>query len=202
MVRSLKSRLDRHFVACSAAAAAATVAALPQQSAEAAIVYSGVVNLAIPGNIDGIYLNVQTGLTGSSGAGTAGWDINPYFGGNTFFAAAPGYGTVANGTNVAVLAAGTMIDGTNATALVTNGSLYPTVAPGGFYGFRFQDGAAAVRYGWAEIIRGSTTTTAGTIVRYAYEDSGAGIAAGAVPTPGTLALLALGAVGLAGRRRR
>jgi hypothetical protein len=166
-------------------------------------VYSGIVNINIAGNIDGVYMNVQTGVTGTSGASTAGWDINPYFGGNTFYAAAVGYGTVAAGTNVANLAFGTMIDGTNATATVTPGAAFPTSAPGGYYGFRFQDGGAAVRYGWAEVIRGASTTTAGTIVRYAYDDSGAGIPAGAtVPAPGSLALLAIGAAGLVGRRRK
>ena len=42
--------------------------------------------------------------------------------------------TVANATNVAVLTAGTLIDGVNAISnTVTSGSLYPTAAPGQRY---------------------------------------------------------------------
>jgi len=203
-MQTVKSRLEGHFVACSALAAAAAAGGLAQSS-QAAIVYSGVVNIPVAGNIDGVYLNVVNGLTGTSGGGTPGWDINPYFGANTFFTAAPGYGTVANGTNVANLTAGTLIDGTNATSnSVSSGSLYPTSAPGGLYGFRFQDESAggATRYGWAEVIRGASSSLPGTIVRYAYDNTGAGIPAGAVPGPGSLALLAAGAAGLAGRRRK
>jgi hypothetical protein len=37
---------------------------------------------------------------------------------------------------------------------------------------------------------------------FAYEDSGAGILAGAIPEPSSLGLLALGATGLLARRRR
>lgn len=202
MSNSLKSRLNGHFVACSAAAAAAAVGAA--QKADASIVYSGIVNINIAGNIDGVYLNVVTNTTGTSGSSTAGWDINPYNGANNFFLPTGG-GHVASGGAATNLAAGTVIDGTNATttAIVT-GANFPTSAPGGLYGFRFADETAggAIRYGWAEIVRGSSTTTAGTIVRYAYENSGAGIPAGAVPAPGSLALLALGAVGLGSRRRK
>src|SRR5688500_12077266 len=126
---NLKTRLDGHFVACSALAAAAAIGGAVSTS-EAANGYSGIVNNKIPGNIDGVYLNCQTGVTGTSGGTTAGWDINPYFGANTFFAAAPGYGTVAAGTNVANLTAGTMIDGLNAISnTATSGVNFPTSAP-------------------------------------------------------------------------
>jgi len=201
----IKNRLEGHFLACGAVAAAGAVGGVAQQ-ASAAIVYSGVVNIPIPGNIDGVYLNIVTGAQGTSGSGTPGWDINPYFGANTFFAAAPSYGTVASGTpgNVAVLTAGTLIDGTNATSTNSGGGDYPTTSPGGLYGFKFQNEALGnqIEYGWARVIRGATTSTAGTIVEYAYDNTGAGINAGAVPTPGSLALLAVGAAGLVGRRRR
>jgi hypothetical protein len=46
------------------------------------------------------------------------------------------------------------------------------------------------------------TTTTGTLFEYAYDNTGAGILTGAVPAPGSIALLALGAVGLTGRRRK
>ena len=75
MNSSLSTRLSRHMLACSAVAAIGAAVGVGQQ-AQAAIVYSGVLNYAIPGNIDGIYVNVQTGATGTSGSGTPGWDIN------------------------------------------------------------------------------------------------------------------------------
>ena len=45
-------------------------------TADAAIVYSGVVSISIPDNIDGVYLNVVTGASGA--VLPAGWDVNPY----------------------------------------------------------------------------------------------------------------------------
>ncbi|MEY3022884.1 MAG: hypothetical protein RIS86_2082, partial [Planctomycetota bacterium] len=67
----LSNRLAKHF---GAAAAAAVVVG----SANAAIVHWADANLTIPNTIDGLYINVETRATGSSGASTAGWDINPY----------------------------------------------------------------------------------------------------------------------------
>ena len=200
----LAKRLDAHFVACAAAAGAAVVAST--QKSEAAIVWSGLVNLPIPGDVDGIYVNLATGLTGLTGGATPGWDINPYFGGNTMYTAAPGYGCVpdASATGVAALLAGVLVDGTSATSFVSSGADFPTADPGAYYGFRFQDETAggAVRYGWARLYRGSATTSPGLLYEWAYDNTGAGILTGAVPAPGSITLLALGAVGLTGRRRK
>src|SRR5438094_465816 len=74
---TLAKRLDVHFVACAAAAGAGLVGVA--QTSEAAVIYSGVVNVAIPNTLQGIYLNTALGTTG--GAPFAGWDINPYFNG-------------------------------------------------------------------------------------------------------------------------
>lgn len=202
MSNALNPRIERHLAACAGLAAAAGVA----QSSPASIVYSGTVNIPIPNDSGGVYLNVVTRVTGSTRGATPGWDINPYFGANLFFTEAPGYATVDDGTGfnrVANLAAGTLIDSANATNNHSgDGSNFPTSAPGGYYGFRFRDESAgnALRYGWAQVIRGGAGQN-GTIVAYAYENSGAGIPAGAIPTPGSLGVLALGAAALTGRRR-
>ena len=45
-------------------------------------------------------------------------------------------------------------------------------------------------------------TISATVKDWAYEDSGGPIHAGAIPEPGTLGMLALGAAGLAVWRRR
>jgi hypothetical protein len=75
----------------------------------------------------------------------------------------------------------------------------------GFVGFRFSI-AGATRYGWLDVeVRGSSTgaNTGGMFFfGAAYEDSGQPIQAGAVPAPGSLGALALGAVACARRSRR
>jgi hypothetical protein len=63
----------------------------------------------------------------------------------------------------------------------------------------------ATDYGWIgfEVTDGSSLANlSGTVTGFAYDDSGVGIAAGAIPEPSSLMLLALGAVGLARYRRR
>jgi hypothetical protein len=208
---NLAKRLDAHFVACAAAAGAAAFGVA--QNAEAAIVHSGPVNIVIPDNIDGIYMNVVTGATGTT-SGVAGWDINPYSATagnfnlwgptvNTWFSAG---GVVAGPYN---LAAGTAIGGP-ATAFFrpgggTNVGLQLNLnSSNNLLGFRFVNEANAnqIHHGWIRLQVGADAGTR-AIVEYAYEDvADAPINAGAIPAPGSLALLALGAVGVAGRRRK
>src|SRR5689334_5071102 len=77
MVNSaLSSRLNRHLLACSAVAVLGAVSV--QQNAEAAIVYSGLVNLNVPSTTAGIYLNVVTGVSSTAPASAPGWDLNPW----------------------------------------------------------------------------------------------------------------------------
>ena len=92
---------------------AGVVLAAPSNSdADATIIWSGSVNITIPSTVDGVYLNVVTGATGSSSAQVSGWDMgtpwnssslnfftptpNPGDGemvgtGNTYFNLAPGF---------------------------------------------------------------------------------------------------------------
>lgn len=77
-----------------------------------------------------------------------------------------------------------------------------------YLGLKFDLGAGD-RFGWAAIIMNADLKS-GTLVSYAYDDSGAAIRTGdtgtvvSVPEPGaaSLALLAAGAAGLASLRRR
>ncbi len=200
-------KLEMHF----AAAAALCVAG----AANAAIVYSGPVNFVCAVDIDGCYINVETGvLSNGPGSGVPGWDVNPYStsGGMNFYNSTgggqlrqPGQTTGPAGN----LAAGTVIGSTGSFNTATL-NVYGTASAGWQYsainmiGFKFVSAAGTTHYGWMRFAMGaagsSGTAMTRTVVDYAYESvAGASIAAG-VPAPGALALL--GVAGLASRRRR
>jgi MYXO-CTERM domain-containing protein len=206
------SRLEKHIVA--AAAVAAGVAA----SANAAIVYSGVLNFSCAIDIDGTYINVETNqLTNGPGSGVPGWDVNPYrsssgSGMNFFNPTGGGMVSAAAGTGSAInLAAGTVIGSTSnfstSTATIVFGSAAGQWQYGtnNIVGFRFVSSAGTTHYGWMRFLIGTQPVSGNlvtrTVVDFAYESvAGASIEAGAVPAPGALALL--GVAGLAGARRR
>ncbi len=209
----LAKRLDAHFVACAAAAGAAVVGAT--QQSQAAVVYSGVVNLPIPNSTNGLYLNVVTGANnlpppGSAGSTVPGWDINPFSSTSLSFfnpSPLPGGGSAyfaLTGTTVARMAGGVgapSIGGVGSLWGTTNTAWNP--APNsGYFGFRFiRESDSTLHYGWAQINNPSLATR--VLVDYAYDDGVAvEIAAGQVPAPGSIALLAVGAAGLIGRRRK
>jgi hypothetical protein len=72
----------------------------------------------------------------------------------------------------------------------------------GFVGFRFDNGGGP-QYGWARIVMvGDTPVNSFTLVDFAWADLGDSITAGQIPEPGSLALLALGGLGLVAWRKR
>lgn len=203
---SLLNRIEKHMSTCAIAAiGAAAVGAI----ANGAIVYTSF-NHVIPNNIDGTYLNVETGaFVDGAGSGVPGWDVNPY-GSSTsaisfFSSTGGGYVTLSSG--VSNLAAGTVI---SAASTYVTGAISNTSAGAGIWGgpnttnivgFKFVDSTSATRYGWMRIAIGANYGTR-TLVDYAWENSGSSIQAGAVPGPAGLAALALGAVGIRSRRRK
>ena len=200
--------------------AAAVFAAAP--SAHADVIYTNLsaTPLSITNSIDGVYLNVVTGVSGSSGA--AGWDINPYNNnaGLTFYGAATPSGIMATGTPgtgavATALTAGALISSAGQfNQFQTQGTAFQ---PGGmnYLGFRFQnESTGAQNYGWLLISSSAGTGTGlgfpASILGYAYENTGASILAGQtvaapVPEPSTYAMFGLafaGAAGLSAWRRR
>ncbi|MEE2973317.1 MAG: PEP-CTERM sorting domain-containing protein [Planctomycetota bacterium] len=81
------------------------------------------------------------------------------------------------------------------------GNFNSTDRDSGYIGFAFENASGSTRYGWAEIEE--VESRGFRVVRWAYDDTGAGIAAGqtVVPAPGVAGLLAL-AAGAAGVRRK
>lgn len=202
---SIATRLDMHFTAMAAIGAVAGIGAIAQNT-QAAIVSSGPVSIAVPNNIDGVYLNVVTGASGA--VGPSGWDLNPYS------AAAGQFNLWSATTNtwldnagVFVIAGGTLIDGTGTFSRPgggTNVGTQVTLNASNLFGFQFTNEAAAGQnqFGWIRIAFGATAADR-TIVEYAYENTGAGINAGVVPAPTAgMGLLAMGGLGLLGRRRK
>ena len=216
----LNSRLVAYTALAGAALAAPAVA-------EATIVNSGPVNITIPTDGVGIYLNVVTGVFNASPANVPGWDVNPYgttslsvftstgAGGNgaglvALGATSPAYvGSTTAPTGYFNLATGATVGaastffgtGTNSTTTPLNFN-----SSSNFIGFRFANEATgAINYGWMQIsLSGTAQGQPRAIIAYAYENSGASIAI-PVPEPSTYALLgtmAAGAVGLRAWRKR
>lgn len=207
----LAKRLDAHFVACAAAAGAAAVGVT--QNADAAIVWSGPVNINIPSTTSGVYLNVATGVNNPSPGLVPGWDVNPWSSTSLNQFSQTGGGHVTTGTNTQYdnMTAGTLISAASAFSLTGTATINPATplnlsSSDNLVGFRFanEGNGGLTHYGWMRISLSSTAQgQPRAIVEYAYEDvANVGILAGAVPAPGSLALLALGAVGVAGRRRK
>lgn len=192
----------------SAYAAAALAAAGASAAASADIVYSGAQDLPVAQG-PGFQLNLD---------GDAYSDIllkNYVFGGGNYQGATVNYfpGKVVGfttGLNYATaLSAGDVIDSTTTAggpfavslAYGNNPDSQFDQSSNAYIGLEFPINATS-HFGW---VRVSIDNAAGTFVvhDWAYESQpGVGIEAGAVPEPGSLALLAAGALGVASRRRK
>lgn len=219
--RKLSPRIDGRLAAYATVAGAALAApAIP--NADASIVWSGPVNINVPSTTSGVYLNVVTGVFATSPSSVPGWDLNPWssssleiWGNNS---ASPQDGVLDNFTggsagSVDNLPTGAIIDGswnygrTDTTVETSGPTAFNLNSSNNIFGFRFlNEGTGVYDFGWARISLSSTLNgQPRAIIEYAYENTGAGIAAGAIPEPSTLALLgvmAAGAIGVRAWRNR
>ena len=184
---------------------------LPTDSADAAVVVWNS-NLTIPNNIDGQYINVQTGVFGSAAGLAPGWDLNPYGTSTTamswFAAAAPSGCVTGLGQGGLTNAVASLSGGTLVSSASSFGNTASSVSAGGWklnsdnnFGFRFLGADALTHYGYGVMTVGETMGVR-TLKSVSYEsDAGVGITIAGVPEP-TTALLATGAAGLWAVRRR
>ncbi|MFM7481024.1 MAG: hypothetical protein ACKO4V_07865 [Planctomycetota bacterium] len=194
-------------LAYSLAAGAAAATAL---SAGANVIYSGLQNLSIS-QFSSLNLNVDSDAYGDvllknyvfPGGNYMGAIVNFFPGklvsfnaGNRSYASALSAGFSINASSVGPSFYGSMAyGGANPSAQFNNAS-------NKYLGFSFASGSNLF-YGWARV---SVNQAGGSFIvhDWAYENSGGGIVAGAVPAPGALGLLAVGASGLGllrGRKR-
>ena len=179
----------------------------------AAIVYSPVLNLAIPVASPGLYLNIQTGASGTSAASVPGWDIN--VGGTTSlnFASPGGYNFVRLNSASPTAGPSNVGDGFVISSTMPTASWIAGGAANGltlnstenYIGFQFTASGGTTHVGYLVLSIGSSVTGADRkIVSYAYNSESITTPGGnsiTVPAPGALALLC-GAGVLAKRRRR
>lgn len=186
-------------------------------SAPAAVIYSGVQNVAIPFNFDGVFVNLLTKATATTepGTWTTGAWINPIFGGTQMASNEIVRPSVIAGTagseQMINFTLGAVIDGTDFYAASYNGSTTHTgptlsqfiVGTEGYFGIKLSQGANT-HYGWARMTVNDSGS--GTLHDWAYNaTAGEGLYAGtqlAVPEPSRAVLLAAGLLGLVMRRRR
>lgn len=179
-------------------------------SGMAAIVCSSA-PLSVPANIDGVYLNLVTGATGTSGSAVSGWDINLYQTASALYffwpsTPANSAGGASTATVYDVLSAGAPI-GPGQTYITNSGGGGPapfvnwqTTQTGKYLGIRFRnESTAAINYAWLQMDTGASGGFPATVNKYCYDNTGAAIAAGTmgVATP-ALAVTTSGSPSLPG----
>jgi hypothetical protein len=181
-----------------------------------AAIVSQTVNLAIPVASPGLYLNIQTGASGTSAAAVPGWDINVGGTSSLNFSTPGGYNFVRLNTAAPTAGPSNLIEGfkvsVDPTFMPTASWIAGGAASGltlnsaqNYIGFQFTASGGSTHVGYLVLSIGSSVTGADRkIVSYAYNDQpittdlGRSIIA---PAPGALAMLC-GAGVLAKRRRR
>lgn len=179
----------RRLPAATTTAAALLLFALGGAGARAAVLYSGLKDLAIPTTFDGLYLDIDTGTT--STVEFTGWDINPFFGG-VGIANSPAFQAARTGTgNTDSILRLNLGDTVNTARLFStgyggsethlgSGTGQFGIGQEGYLGFKFTTNAnAGPSYGWMRVV--FTANTAGALIKdWAYETGGGAITTGRV----------------------
>lgn len=176
----------------------ATLAAQTAYAAVISVDFTGNAFSTVPYNIDGFYINVVTGATGT--ASFAGYDINPYFSGSGTAAALfrlltpTTGGTVAAGGIATPLAIGASV---GAASTFASGVVNANSATAGtnYFGFRFaNEGTGVTNYGYLAVQQTANPPVAGSVrvLGYAYDNAGLAIAVSAVPEPSTALMMLCG----------
>jgi hypothetical protein len=193
-----------------AGAATAIGCAATTQEAVADIHYSGPIGQFFSGNSAYFQLDqpgdsINPFHTGSAGSGIALFFMYGVNAGSVAGFAANGFqyaSRLAAGVNLNGFA--NFVPGQGTMGYLGGYANSQWLSPGtAFIGFRF-DGGSGLQYGWARITTDGAPGNTFTLVDFAWADLGTQIAAGqtAIPEPGSLALLAVGAAGLVAWRRK
>ena len=178
--------------------------------ARGAIVYSGLVSVAIPTDFDGVFIDID-GMTSGTDP-MAGWDLNPFFGGSVISTSVdfhPVADSVISTATILRLDLGVEVNGTLTYAASPGGSSDHlglgsdqfTEGTESYIGFSFTtNDDEGPNYGWVRV-QVTANNAGGIVTGWAFEDSGAPITVGAVPEPSAAMLLGLVPI-LAWRRRR
>ena len=139
---------------------AAILASTPALQAQ--VFYSGIQDIPIPADFDGVYLDLDTGT--SSTSATAGWDLNPFFGGYAIAnkdSFQPVRLTSAVDGVVLNLAQGTSVGPGSTFATgeagseghIGGGGGQFAVGSEGYIGFQFTpEGGSGLYYGWMRLL--------------------------------------------------
>ena len=171
-------------VGLAALVVAASMTIASTQAMAAVVCYN--TPIPVPQSVDGIYVNLFTGVTGSSGAATPDWDFDPWGPTtlNLFGAPAPG-GHVSSGGVISNLAPGTLVDGTNEyTAAASSPTAMAVLRAGvspGYIGVRFAQ-AGTTYFAWASITTTAPQGTPATINNWCFQNTpNTGITVGTTP---------------------
>jgi len=166
--------------------------------------------ISVPSTFDGLYINLATGATGTSGLSTPGWDFNPYNSGTAlsfFWNSTPanssgGVATAATGGQYIDLPVGSIVSSASTFTAITAATATAQFQTPGTHilGFRFfNEGVGAVNYGYMTLTSGGSNGFPLTIERWSFEDTGMAIA---VPEPASALMLAAGALAIGAVRKR
>jgi MYXO-CTERM domain-containing protein len=212
---SISNRLGRHALAASAVV-------ITMASTAHAAVNRWECNLSIPATSAGLFINVQSRVTGTTGASVTGWDFNLY----TTSPSAPSltmYGNVGTrfmrtpaqfGYSVGNLPQDQEVGPAQFALGLFNpeGDAYSAIfnSPGksgvgnwnlnaiNYFGFRFAANAGAIHYGYGRMDVGASANVR-TLKFIEWNDT-PGAAVQVIPAPGALALLGLAGLGRSRRR--